>query len=222
MFCVFFVCLPFFAPPGPAVPDGQGGFVPFTNSRVMADGELRPYVPAVDGIPPVPVPGGVLLCNEYGCRSSPYFPPVPVPTRPPAVYVPPSPGRDAPPPTSYEPPLHGYQPPPVRRGRPPQGFEPPPPDPPEHHRSARPPKPAAKAPCYDGNGQPVEPTPPDCRTPAPPDRAGRSAAEEKPPQSDSEGMQVQQDILQFCREHRDEQFCHRLEDWLAKHPESMH
>jgi len=40
-----------------AVPDGAGGFVPFTNSRVMPDGSLRPYDPAIDGMPGV-VPGG--------------------------------------------------------------------------------------------------------------------------------------------------------------------
>jgi hypothetical protein len=36
------------APP-PYVPDGRGGSVPFTNSRVMPDGSLRPYNPAIDG-----------------------------------------------------------------------------------------------------------------------------------------------------------------------------
>jgi hypothetical protein len=35
--------------PLPVVPDGQGGWVPFTNSRVMPDGSLRPYNPAIDG-----------------------------------------------------------------------------------------------------------------------------------------------------------------------------
>lgn len=32
-----------------AAPDGMGGFVPFTNSRVLPDGSLRPYDPALDG-----------------------------------------------------------------------------------------------------------------------------------------------------------------------------
>ncbi len=36
--------------------------------------------------------GGVLLCNEFGCRSSPYFPPPVVAVSPPVVYVPASPG----------------------------------------------------------------------------------------------------------------------------------
>jgi hypothetical protein len=36
----------------PIVPDGMGGWVPFTNSRVMPDGTLRPYDPAIDGLPP--------------------------------------------------------------------------------------------------------------------------------------------------------------------------
>jgi len=31
------------------VPDGAGGYVPFTNSRVMPDGSLRPYDPIIDG-----------------------------------------------------------------------------------------------------------------------------------------------------------------------------
>ena len=35
--------------------------------------------------------GGVLLCNEYGCRSSPYFPPPIVRVGPPVVYMPANP-----------------------------------------------------------------------------------------------------------------------------------
>jgi hypothetical protein len=43
--------------------------------------------------------GGVLLCNEYGCRSSPYFPPPIIAAFPPVVYMPPnSPVRPPPPP----------------------------------------------------------------------------------------------------------------------------
>jgi hypothetical protein len=38
------------APPGPIVPDGAGGFVPFTQSRVMPDGTLRPYDSSIDGV----------------------------------------------------------------------------------------------------------------------------------------------------------------------------
>lgn len=34
------------------VPDGRGGWVPWTNSRVLPDGTLRPYDPAIDGLPP--------------------------------------------------------------------------------------------------------------------------------------------------------------------------
>jgi hypothetical protein len=33
----------------PSVPDGMGGFVPVTNSRVLPDGTLRPYDPVLDG-----------------------------------------------------------------------------------------------------------------------------------------------------------------------------
>jgi hypothetical protein len=50
MLCILFLCIPFLAtPPGPVAPDGAGGFVPFTNSRVMPDGTLRPYDPELDG-----------------------------------------------------------------------------------------------------------------------------------------------------------------------------
>jgi len=52
--CLFFFC--WFVPPA-SVPDGAGGFVPFTNSRVMPDGSLRPYDPAVDGVPAAEVNG---------------------------------------------------------------------------------------------------------------------------------------------------------------------
>jgi hypothetical protein len=34
---------------GTIVPDGHGGLVPNTNSRVMPDGTLRAYDPALDG-----------------------------------------------------------------------------------------------------------------------------------------------------------------------------
>jgi hypothetical protein len=59
-FCFFFFCGLSLG----AVPDGAGGYVPFTNSRVMPDGSLRPYDPAIDGMPSVgpypalePMPG---------------------------------------------------------------------------------------------------------------------------------------------------------------------
>jgi hypothetical protein len=62
MFC-FIICFPFLFPPSlaPVVPDGQGGFVPFTNSRVMADGSLRPYDPYLDGIM---LPDGRIIMPE--------------------------------------------------------------------------------------------------------------------------------------------------------------
>jgi hypothetical protein len=66
-----------------AVPDGAGGFVPFTNSRVMPDGSLRGYDPAIDGIPGV-VPGG------------PYPSLAPMPEPPTAYYDPPPPVYRAP------------------------------------------------------------------------------------------------------------------------------
>lgn len=52
--CFIFFCFLAPPPPGPVVPDGQGGFVPFTNSRVMYDGSLRPYNPYFDGVPMPP------------------------------------------------------------------------------------------------------------------------------------------------------------------------
>ena len=49
--CPFFIfCFLLIQPPAPVVPDGQGGFAPFTNARVLPDGSLRPYDPALDGI----------------------------------------------------------------------------------------------------------------------------------------------------------------------------
>jgi hypothetical protein len=37
------------APRAAIVPDGRGGYVPKDNSRVMRDGSLRDYDPAIDG-----------------------------------------------------------------------------------------------------------------------------------------------------------------------------
>jgi hypothetical protein len=38
--------------PTSVIEDGRGGVVPFTNSRVMPDGSLRPYDPQIDGAAP--------------------------------------------------------------------------------------------------------------------------------------------------------------------------
>lgn len=46
--CYLLFCFLVAPTPG-VVPDGAGGFVPFTNSRVMPDGSLRPYDPLIDG-----------------------------------------------------------------------------------------------------------------------------------------------------------------------------
>jgi hypothetical protein len=43
MLCILFLCLPFLPPPGPIVPDGAGGFVPFTQSRVRKCGTACIY-----------------------------------------------------------------------------------------------------------------------------------------------------------------------------------
>jgi len=86
--CFLFFCLLFPPPPpAPVIPDGMGGFVPFTNSRVMPDGELRPYDPVIDGV--------------MGPDGSIYFPVPPPPLYPPP-YAPQ--GRvDVGPPEPYQP-----------------------------------------------------------------------------------------------------------------------
>ena len=48
MFCFLIFCFP--TPSAPTVPDGMGGAVPYTNSRVMPDGSLRTYDPVLDGV----------------------------------------------------------------------------------------------------------------------------------------------------------------------------
>src|SRR5437660_63444 len=65
-----------------AVPDGAGGFVP-SNSRVMPDGSLRPYDPAIDGMP------GVMPDGPYPTLA-------PMPEPPTAYYDPPPPVYHAP------------------------------------------------------------------------------------------------------------------------------
>jgi hypothetical protein len=55
--------------PAPMVPDGAGGFVPFTNSRVMPDGSLRPYDPAIDG----PFYGPLPQSYEPSPQAQPYY-----------------------------------------------------------------------------------------------------------------------------------------------------
>jgi hypothetical protein len=80
------------------IPDGRGGFVPFTNSRVMPDGSLRPYIPEVDGPPMgsyyVPTPGlfDMLFGGLLGWSSVPPAYPYPdPPPGPPEYYLTPSP-----------------------------------------------------------------------------------------------------------------------------------
>ena len=99
------VCFLFFCwlVPG-VVPDGAGGFVPFTNSRVMPDGSLRPYDPVLDGLHPAydaplpyqyaPPPQGIVTVGP----PEPYEPPGayydPPPQRP-AYHAPSRPGHHA-------------------------------------------------------------------------------------------------------------------------------
>ena len=78
--CFFFFC----GLPLDVVPDGAGGFVPFTNSRVMPDGSLRPFDPAIDGLPP----------DGHGVAA--FFTPPPMPEPPPEHYYDPPPRRPSP------------------------------------------------------------------------------------------------------------------------------
>lgn len=71
--CLLFFCYLGGAPAG-AVPDGAGGYVPFTNSRVMPDGSLRPYDPAIDGTYPVE---GYAAPPPAPYYPGPYYPPGP-------------------------------------------------------------------------------------------------------------------------------------------------
>ena len=104
MFCVLFVlCFlgPAMPPPAPAVPDGAGGFVPFTNARALPDGSLRPYDPTLDGVmlpdgsiafPYLPPPG-----EGNGISHSPPYPAPPAPFPPGRVTVGPPQVLPAPP-----------------------------------------------------------------------------------------------------------------------------
>lgn len=72
--CLFFFCYLGAVPP--SVPDGAGGYVPFTNSRVMPDGSLRPYDPALDGaFPGTPMAG--FATPPGGAAPSAYSPGAP-------------------------------------------------------------------------------------------------------------------------------------------------
>jgi hypothetical protein len=114
--CFFLFCI--FSQPVPIVPDGQGGYVPFTNSRVMPDGSLRPYDPQLDGYLPGdqmaglrgydpflddPYPGQLGTQPGYEQQPYVYYPPTRepqyAPTEPrqePQHYVPaPTPRRES-------------------------------------------------------------------------------------------------------------------------------
>jgi hypothetical protein len=145
------------------------------------------------GATPAPA-GGVLICTPFGCRSSPYFPPPIVLTRPPVIWQQASPGRPQPfPPLGPDEPPPAYPlAPPVPRGLRPSYAPPPPPlgNPPQWRQP-----PQAEAPPRVDS------------TPAPPSR--REAQEQHA---------IEADIMQFCDAHPDEAFCGRLGAWLRAHP----
>lgn len=154
--------------------------------------------------------GGVLLCNEYGCRSSPYFPPPVVAVSPPVVYVPASPGPqrqevfregfgayampggifygDGPPIDQRGPPMRSgdfsrspYSPPRQTHQRAPYGL-------PGPEVSAR--SPVSRGAKVSGDGK-VQ-------------------------------REIEADIMAFCGapDHSAEPFCVKLGDYLATHPEA--
>jgi hypothetical protein len=151
--------------------------------------------------------GGILVCNEYGCRSIVEFPlPVTV-AIPPVIYMPANPPRKVI--------REGYRDPrgpggsfsgnraPIEQGRPPVRFEGPP--------LAR-----------------LEPHPPNSPTGSP----GRFRPEVNPRAPVSRGAKVSReaetqreieaDILTFCGapDHSAEPFCQKLGAYLAEHPEA--
>jgi hypothetical protein len=78
--CLLIFCA-FTSPQPGLVPDGFGGIVPFTNSRVMADGSLRPYDPTLDG---------PIAYEPSGPYIDPY-PLAPPPAVPPGYWIDPNP-----------------------------------------------------------------------------------------------------------------------------------
>lgn len=72
--CLLFFCLMLTPAPG-MVPDGGGGFVPITNSRVLPDGSLRSYDPIFDG-PYFGEPTEVIIEPSPGFWVEPVVPPV--------------------------------------------------------------------------------------------------------------------------------------------------
>ncbi|WP_026607152.1 hypothetical protein [Methylocapsa acidiphila] len=86
--CYFLFCV--MLAPGPAmVPDGGGGYVPITNSRVMPDGSLRSYDPLFDdgydgyaaaypAYPVYPQPRAIRVEPAYAPGVGYWLTPVPV------------------------------------------------------------------------------------------------------------------------------------------------
>ena len=149
-----FLCLFAPMPPSPVVPDGYGGYVPFTNSRVMPDGSLRPYDPTLDGV-----------MSADGSVVYPFAPP---PPPMPQGHVDVGPPMVMPAQPDYPPEAAPYQGPQAR----PRHDEP--------QRHAAKPYRAPGAPngaCYGPDGRPVEPIPPGCETGSAPPMRDDQASE---------------------------------------------
>jgi hypothetical protein len=135
--------------------------------------------------------GGVLLCNEYGCRSQPYFTPPIYAVGPPAVYMPANPPGPRPLPPAYNGPI----------GPPAPVYAPGPNGPvrvyPPGALGAQP------------HANPRHASRPDVQVPPP----------DGPSRKDAEADAIEQDITGFCDTHPDEPFCGRLGEYLRKHPD---
>jgi hypothetical protein len=156
--------------------------------------------------------GGVLLCNQYGCRSSPYFPPPIIYTRPPVIST--YRGPPPPPAVAFIPNSHGctqgvdiYPPGWDRRLPPPVGYRRNPvpcPGPTTDDLAA------AQA---QARGLP----PPPRQAMAP--RPSRPNVEVPPPDGVDQKSEIEGDIMAFCDKNPDESFCGKLGTYLRQHPD---
>jgi hypothetical protein len=160
--------------------------------------------------------GGVLMCDGYHCRSTPYFPPPIIYTRPPVI----STYRGPPPPPAavFIPNSHGCT----------QGVDIYPPGwprdlpPPEGYR--RNPNPCPGPTAYDhavaqaqARGLPIPPPPGRQQAQAP--RPSRPNVEVPPPDEVDQQAEIEGDIMAFCDKNPDQSFCGKLGSYLRKHPD---
>jgi hypothetical protein len=164
--------------------------------------------------------GGVLVCDRFHCRSSPYFPPPIIYTRPPVIST-----YRGPPPPEFVPFRPFVKEPSCSDGVDiyPPGWDRSLPPPEGYRRRATPcPGPTASDLAAARDQARGLPPPYPRREAAAVPRTSRPDVAVPPPDAEEEAAskaEIEQNIIDFCDKNPEEQFCGKLGAFLRKHPD---